>query len=227
MTWAYLIHLVNYSDGVLYVMAVLLLAALAVIVDRFWYLLRTIRRGGAIVHELAESQDLGRAQLAALAQKAVGLPEAALLQAALRHHGPTDMQQLGTRIEESVLLLAPDLDRRLWVLDTIVTLAPLLGLFGTIIGMFHAFAILGHGAHTPTVVTGGVADALVATACGLFVAMIGLLAFNALNNEIRLILHHLDLVKTMLLNRLTGGHAVLPQPTQGPLHTARAVNSRA
>jgi len=225
MTWGYLVHLVNYSDGVLYVMALLLLVALAVIADRFWYLLRTIRRGGAIVHELAAHQDLGRTQLAALAQKAAGLPEAALLQAALRYPGPKDMQLLGTHIEESVLLLAPDLDRRLWVLDTIVTLAPLLGLFGTIIGMFHAFAILGHGAH-PTAVTGGVADALVATACGLFVAMIGLLAFNALNNEIRLILHHLDLVKTMLLNRLAGGPVVVPQPAPGPIHGARAVNSR-
>ncbi|MHB1585781.1 MAG: MotA/TolQ/ExbB proton channel family protein [Acidiferrobacteraceae bacterium] len=226
MTWAYLIHLVKYSDGVLYLMAMLLLVALAVIADRFWYLLRTIRRGGAIVRELADCRDLGRTQLAALTHKAMGLPEAALLEAALRYCGPADMQQLGTRIDESILLLAPELDRRLWVLDTIVTLAPLLGLFGTIIGMFHAFAILGTGAHAPTAVTGGVADALVATACGLFVAMVGLLAFNALNNEIRLILHHLDLVKTMLLNRLVGGPVMVAQPAPSPVTQTRAVNSR-
>lgn len=226
MTWAYLIHLVKYSDGVLYLMAMLLLVALAVIADRFWYLLRTIRRGGAIVRELADCRDLGRTQLAALTHKATGLPEAALLEAALRHCGPADMQQLGTRIDESILLLAPELDRRLWVLDTIVTLAPLLGLFGTIIGMFHAFAILGTGAHAPTAVTGGVADALVATACGLFVAMVGLLAFNALNNEIRLILHHLDLVKTMLLNRLVGGPVMVAQPAPSAVTQTRAVNSR-
>lgn len=226
MTWAYLIHLVKYSDGVLYLMAMLLLVALAVIADRFWYLLRTIRRGGAIVRELADCRELGRSQLTALTHKAAGLPEAALLEAATRHCGLADMQQFGTRIDEAILLLAPELDRRLWVLDTIVTLAPLLGLFGTIIGMFHAFAILGTGAHAPTAVTGGVADALVATACGLFVAMVGLLAFNALNNEIRLILHHLDLVKTMLLNRLAGGPAMVAQPALSPLASTRAVNSR-
>ena len=45
MNTAYLIHLANYSDGVLYVLAVLLMIALGVIVDRFWYLRRTIMRG--------------------------------------------------------------------------------------------------------------------------------------------------------------------------------------
>lgn len=224
MTWAYLIRLANYSDGILYIMAALLLVALAVIIDRFWYLRRTIRSGYAIVHELQSVQELSPPQISRLAKKAADLPEAALLQAALRHHGVTDAAQLGNRLDEAVLLLAPDLDRRMWMLDTIVTLAPLLGLFGTILGMFHAFAVLGAGGHAPTAVTGGVADALVATACGLFTAMIGVLAFNALNNEIRLVLHQLDLVKTMLLNRLDGA---APVPRLGGIPSARTAAARA
>jgi len=67
-------------------------------------------------------------------------------------------------------------------LDTIVTLAPLEGLFGTVTGMIHAFGLLGAtelGA--PTAITGGIAQALIATAFGLIIAMVALLPFNYLN----------------------------------------------
>jgi biopolymer transport protein ExbB len=97
---------------------------------------------------------------------------------------------------------APNIDRFLWVLDTIVTLAPLLGLFGTIVGMFNAFKVLSNPGNAPTQVTGGVAEALVATASGLFVAMIGLVFFNGLHNRVRGVVHQLETVKAALVNRL-------------------------
>lgn len=99
---------------------------------------------------------------------------------------------------------APRIDRFLWVLDTIVTLAPLLGLFGTIVGMFNAFQVLSNPGNAPTQVTGGVAEALVATASGLFVAMIGLVFFNGLHNRVRGVVHQLETVKAALVNRLAG-----------------------
>ena len=132
------------------------------------------------------------------------MPEAALLKTAVIHSGYVLGDPLASRLEESILIMAPQLDRRLWLLDTIITLAPLLGLFGTIIGMFHAFSVLTAPGHAPTAVTGGVADALVATATGLFVAMTGLVAFNAFNNQVRQILLQLDSVKTILLNSMDG-----------------------
>jgi biopolymer transport protein ExbB len=65
------------------------------------------------------------------------------------------------------------------VLETIVTAAPLLGLMGTIVGMMHAFQIIGgSGVVNPTGVTGGVAQALIATAVGLLIALIALFGFN-------------------------------------------------
>ena len=82
-----------------------------------------------------------------------------------------------------------------------VTLAPLLGLFGTIIGMFHAFSVLAQPGHAPADVTAGVADALVATAFGIFIAMLGLTGYNALTNQVRLIMHQLDSMKMMIINR--------------------------
>ena len=98
----------------------------------------------------------------------------------------------------------PMLDRSLWMLDTVITLAPLLGLFGTIIGMFGAFSVLGDIQNSASQVTGGIAEALIATAFGLFIAMLGLVFFNGLNTKVRIIVHQLEVIKLMLLNRRFG-----------------------
>jgi biopolymer transport protein ExbB len=71
---------------------------------------------------------------------------------------------------------------RLWLLDTIVTAAPLLGLLGTILGIMDTFAALsGGGISDPGAVSRGIGDALLATAIGIGVALYGLLAHNLLH----------------------------------------------
>ncbi len=69
--------------------------------------------------------------------------------------------------------------RGLSVLDTIVTLGPLLGLLGTIIGMIDSFGVMSEsGLGNPNAVTGGVAEALVCTAAGIVVAVTTLVPYN-------------------------------------------------
>jgi biopolymer transport protein ExbB len=70
--------------------------------------------------------------------------------------------------------------------------------------MFNAFEVLGRPGSAPTEITGGVAEALIATASGLFIAIIGLVFFNSLQARVRLVVHDLETLKTMLINRLDG-----------------------
>jgi biopolymer transport protein ExbB len=71
------------------------------------------------------------------------------------------------------------------ILDTIITVAPLLGIFGTVVGIINSFDVLGHaGIEHPQIVTGGIAQALITTATGLGVAMMTLLPYNYFQSRI-------------------------------------------
>ncbi|MHB8422167.1 MAG: MotA/TolQ/ExbB proton channel family protein [Leptospirales bacterium] len=90
-------------------------------------------------------------------------------------------ERLEFLIEAEAIQEEKKLKERMWVLDTSITMAPLLGLLGTIIGIvasFHVMSISGLG--KPAQITGGVAEALIATATGLVIAIVALGFYNFL-----------------------------------------------
>jgi biopolymer transport protein ExbB len=77
---------------------------------------------------------------------------------------------------------------RLWILDTIITAAPLLGLLGTIFGIMQTFTALSEGGVSdPAEVSRGIGLALTATAIGIAVALVGLVGHSVLNRRAQLL----------------------------------------
>ncbi len=203
MNLTHLIDLANDSGGTLYLMVVLLTLAVTVIIERSRYLSNMLEAGEQLIHLLRSRHGDRQSGLVEFTQKHPKLPHLNLIDAAAAASPAvrTDRESMDSTLEEAVMHEVPKLDRSLWMLDTIITLAPLLGLFGTILGMFNAFSVLGEGQNAATEITSGIAEALLATASGLVVAMVGLVFFNSLNSRIRLVVHQMETLKVMILNR--------------------------
>ena len=196
-----LIELANASGGTLYLMCLLMLVALTVIIERTVYLSKMQQGGEDLMGLLQTNTALRSPAMSASMEKYSKLPHVQLLTAALIEPADSPREACAGHLEEAVMREVPHLDRSLWVLDTVITLAPLLGLFGTIVGMFTAFSVLGDVQNGAGQVTGGIAEALIATASGLLIARIGLVFFNGLSTKVRLIVHQMETMKVMLLNR--------------------------
>lgn len=203
-------------------MPLLLVATLAVGIERWWLLSRTARSGTRLQQmvRLVGYRDL--AALRTLAREHGQSLGGHLVATAIASRGET-ADAVETHLDEEVMRSTPRLMRGFWVLDTAVTIAPLLGLFGTIIGLIQTFNVLSaHGG--PAEVTGGIADALIATAAGVLVAIVAVCFLNILNAMLASITFQLDTIKLSLLNRLHGnGVGQVPDETISRSPPVRAV----
>jgi biopolymer transport protein ExbB len=154
------------------------LAALTVVIERLFFAIReSVQRQPQVVALIMAQAEQGDFEAAAAAGRGSRDFVARVLTYALEHR---DVSYSNALLGASNLELQR-FNRGISILDTIITLAPLEGLFGTVTGMIHSFHMLGGELGAPTAITGGIAEALIATAFGLVIAMVALLPFNYLN----------------------------------------------
>jgi biopolymer transport protein ExbB len=158
--------------------------AVAIFFERLWTLQRKRVLPSHLtteIWELVRHNQLDHRQLLRVQQSS---PLGQVLAAGLaQRHAPRDV--LKESIEDSGRHVVHELERYLGPLGTIAAISPLLGLLGTVSGMIRAFtAITAQGVGNPTVLAGGIAEALVTTAAGLMVAIPSLIAYRYLRGRV-------------------------------------------
>lgn len=197
-----LIKLVANSYGLLPLLAIILLTAATVIVERLSFFSKSVRSAANLQHDLNKVKRGNLVDVQKIAQHYDGTIQAAVVRSGIEHHGDFEAE-FEREVENTIMFEMPKLDRNLWILDTAVTLGPLVGLFGTIAGMISSFNVLGEsGTGNPLAVSGGIANALIATGFGLTIAIVGLVFLNYFNKQVRNVVLQLDLIQSMLTIRL-------------------------
>lgn len=157
------------------------IVALTVVIERLWFIVsESFRRQPQIVGEILARVEKGDVDGAVSIGQTSRDFVARILTYGLAHRDKS--------VSEALLRASnwelKRYNRGLTILDTIITLAPLLGLLGTVTGMIHSFGLLGASElGAPAAITGGIAEALIATAFGLGVAITALIPFNYLNSR--------------------------------------------
>ena len=152
--------------------------ATGIILERFW----TLRQKRVIPEDLTskvwgwvKKDQLDQKQIQTLHQ---GSALGQILAAGLINRN-RERSVLKDAIEDTGRHVVHELERYLETLGTVAAISPLLGLLGTVIGMVRVFtAIVTHGVGDPTVLAGGIAEALITTAAGLTVAIPALIGYR-------------------------------------------------
>jgi biopolymer transport protein ExbB len=200
------------------------IVALAVVLERiFWWLGRWMRRDPKRIEKVFTAIEVGDVAEASRLSRDSRDPVLRMMWNGLNHQHAS----LQGALQVAAGIEIKRAGRFLVVMDTLVTLAPLLGLLGTIVGLMKSFGELGNDELAVQAVTGGISEALIATACGLGIAIFALIPFNFFTSRVSNLEFELQTAATNLEVMLEAqgkgtGHADVEVPGTTPTSATRS-----
>ncbi len=210
-----MIQIFKSGGPVMYPLLACSILALTVIIDRFIFWIATdMRRKEPLLQEVI---DLCRAgDWDAVRQKVTGSRDYIIrvLISGILHREFSMVKAMEAAAVDELKRMR----RYLGVLDTMITVAPLLGIFGTVIGIITSFDVLGStGIEHPQQVTAGIAQALITTATGLGIAILSVFPYNYFNSRVENAAHAIEKYATMLeivYEKMNGGSQSPEEPSR-------------
>jgi biopolymer transport protein ExbB len=181
VTGNYFIDKFNQGGPVMWPILIVSIVALTVVIERvFWWTGRWFRRDPKRIEKVFTAIEVGDVTEASRLSRDSRDPVLRMMWNGLNHQHAS----LQGALQVAAGIEIKRAGRFLVVMDTLVTLAPLLGLLGTVTGLIKAFGALGNEEIAVVAVTGGIAEALIATACGLGIAIFSLIPFNFFTSRV-------------------------------------------
>lgn len=190
---------------ILVLLALLSVVTATVIIERFLYYRSVEGNAGELLHRIRHGETLsGMLRATDDVPSVAGRVMRATIQAARDGYKPDEIEDLAQSAATMELI---SLEKHLPLLDSMVTMCPLIGLLGTTMGMIHSFSIVAAiGMSDPNKLAGGISEALINTAAGLAVAIPALFAYNYFSGKKEAILMNMEKSLTELI-------VVLKSPT--------------
>jgi biopolymer transport protein ExbB len=173
----------NFKKGgpIMWPILIVSIIGLTVVIERvFWWTGRWFRRDPKRIEKVFTAIETGDVAEASRLSRGSRDPVLRMMWNGLNHQHAS----LQGALQVAAGIEIKRAGRFLMVMDTLVTLAPLLGLLGTITGLIKSFSFLGNEELAVQAVTGGIAEALIATACGLGIAIFALVPFNFFTSRV-------------------------------------------
>ena len=180
------IHLIRQGAISTYPLIACSIIMLAVVIERLWMLRGAVSSAGSLTAALVPV--LARGDLAGAAdvvRRHRGCPARRVFSDVLEAEPGAPLESLERVADERQFEEIEGCGAYLWILGTIGSSAPFIGLFGTVVGImraFHSMALVGTGGFG--VVAGGISEALIATALGLAIGIVALVFYNYLQNRV-------------------------------------------
>lgn len=200
----------------MYPLALCSIWALAVSLERIWYMFRTRVDTEELMDELKLALAQGKRLEATQLLRRTGGPVAAVLAVGLAH-ADKPKAELADRIDQAAKAEVFRMEKGLPMLDSIVSISPLLGLLGTVTGIINSFRVLSQfqGLEGPAALSAGISEALITTAAGLSIAIPALVVYNWISSAIDHRVQEIAKRSNELLEMLSAMEAPRRTPVEG------------